>query len=262
MAVSSFYFTIITFLRPSFVLARGTEVRICRSSSEIWQKREAKRLASFSITNQGTRGFVLSLVGGCFGVGRIHEQRSLEKESRGFSLGSLYHDDWHQWSEVVNREPFVDVPKFTLIWRNSHWLTNIEQAVLWLVWNVASLIPSANSIELFCRPDKFHLPTHASCIFILFKLHEIDRKLKSNPWSRLCLWKLPQKVSVQLLLYLAFSFKWPWIKAYSRTTFLTAFPSGGRLSCGTIAFSASIRLFVPLQNNEEKKQSWQTILCL
>lgn len=27
---------VFTFLRPSFVLARGTEVRICRSSSEIW----------------------------------------------------------------------------------------------------------------------------------------------------------------------------------------------------------------------------------
>ena len=185
-----------------------------------------------------------------------------ERTSRLFARVTILTLDWHQWSEVVNREPFVDVPKFTLIWRNSHWLTNIEQAVLWLVWNVASLIPSANSIELFCRPDKFHLPTHASCIFILFKLHEIDRKLKSNPWSRLCLWKLPQKVSVQLLLYLAFSFKWPWIKAYSRTTFLTAFPSRGRLSCGTFAFTASIRLFVPLQNNEEKKNKADKQYCV
>ena len=58
-------------------------------------------------------------------------------------------------------------------------------------------------------------------------------------------------------LYLAFPFKWPWIKAYSRTTFLTAFPSRGRLSRGTFAFTASIWLFVPLQNNEKKKKQKQ-----
>lgn len=82
---------------------------------------------------------------------------------------------------------------FTLIWRNSHWLTNIEKSMLWLVWNVASLIPLANSMNCFAGRTSFTFRSnHASCITVLFKL-------QSSSWSRLCLWKLPQNVSVQLL---------------------------------------------------------------
>ena len=125
-----------------------------------------------------------------------------ERTSRLFARVTILTLDWHQWSEVVNREPFVDVPKFTLIWRNSHWLTNTKKSVLWLVRNVASLIPLANSMNCFAGRTSFTFRSnHASCITVLFKLHEIDRRLQSNSWSRLCLWKLQQKVSVQLVLY-------------------------------------------------------------
>ena len=132
------------------------------------------RLASLSVTTQGTKGFVFSFVGGCFGVRRSHERRSLEKEQWGFSLG--VHFDWNHWFEVVNREPFVDLPNFTLIWRNSHWLTNTEKSVLWLVRNVASLIPLTNSIELFCRPDKFNLPIDSRKLYPYIVLVARDRQ--------------------------------------------------------------------------------------
>lgn len=101
-------------------------------------------------------------MGGCFGVRRSHERRSLEKEQWGFSLGSL-------WLKPLIRSgkqrTIFGCATFTLIWRNSHWSTNIEKSMIWLVWNVASLIPSANSIKLFCRRDKFHLPIESRKLY-------------------------------------------------------------------------------------------------
>ena len=128
--------------------------------------------------------------------------------------------------------------------------------MLWLVWNVASLIPLANSIELFCRPDKFNLPIDSRKLYPYIVLVARDKTgdWKATPKAACACESYRKKLVYSCCkLYLAFSFKWPWIKAYSRTTFLTAFPSRGRLSCGTIAFTASIRLFVPLKNNKEKK---------
>ena len=108
------------------------------------------------------------------------------------------------WLKPLNRSgkqrTICGCAKIHINLENSHWLTNREKSMLWLVWNVASLIPLANSMNCFAGRTSFTFRSnHASCITVLFKLHKIDRRLQSNSWSRLYLWKFTQKVSVQLL---------------------------------------------------------------